>query len=183
MRLISKGYNIKFIQTHPSCSNHEKRYVFKFFSLKTKLHYVIYADYHEHDFFAVKFYAKKDRKSNRKYSNIINKGDVANILITCAKSIPELLKIYPKASFGFIGARTIDVKSEKVEGYKKNQRFRLYKYHVPQLIGDKTFLHKSYPNASSYILLNRKNMDLVKTEKAIKNIVVNTYPGLLNIEF
>jgi hypothetical protein len=147
------------------------------------LHYVIYADYHEQDFFAVKFYAKKDRRSSRKYSNIINKGDVANILITCAKSIPELLKIYPKASFGFIGARTIDVKSGKVEGYKMNQRYRLYKYHIPQLIGDKTFLHKSYPNTSAYILINRKNIDLNKTERLIKSNIVNTYPDLLNIEF
>ena len=33
-----------------------------------------------------------------------------------------------------------------------------------------------------YILLNRKNTDLSKTEKSIKNIVVSTYPDLLNIE-
>ena len=183
MKLTSSGYPLKFIQTHPSCSWHEKRYVYKFFSIKTKLHYIVFADYHVHDFIAVKFYAKKDRKSNRKYSNVINKGDVANILITCAKCIPELLKIHPTASFGFIGARTIDVKSDKVEGYKTNQRFRLYKYHIPQLIGDKTFLHKSFPNASSYILLNRKNLDLKKTEKQIKSMVCNTYPDLLNIQF
>jgi hypothetical protein len=183
MKLTSQGYDLKFIQTHPSNVNHELRYVFKFFSQKTRLHYIVYADYHEHDFFGIKFYAKKDRKSNRKYSNIVNKGDVSKILITCAKSIPELLKIYPKASFGFIGARSIDYKAKKVEGYKANQRFRLYTYHIPQLIGDRTFLHKSFPNASSYILLNRKNEDLEKVEKSIKNTVCNTYPDLLNIEF
>lgn len=183
MKLTSSGYNIKFIQTHPSCYHHEKRYVYKFFSPITKLHYIIYADYHQHDFFAIKFYAKKDKRSSRKYSQVINKGDVANILITCAKPIPQLLKIYPKASFGFIGARTIDVKSKKVEGYKTNQRFRLYKYHIPQLIGDKTFLHKSFPNASSYLLINKKNPDLINTEKLIKGVVINTYPDLLNIDF
>jgi hypothetical protein len=44
---------------------------------------------------------------------------VANIFIPCAKCIPELLKIHPTAFFGFIGARSIDVKSDKIEGHKK----------------------------------------------------------------
>lgn len=182
MQITSKGYEVKFIQTHPCCNKHEKRYVYKFFSIKTKLHYVIYADYHENDFFAIKFYSKKDRKSARKYSNVINKGDVSNILVTCAKTIPELLKIYPNASFGFIGARTIDSRVNKVEGYKKNQRYRLYSYHIPQLIGNKTFLHKSYKNVSSYILLNKKNENLENLEESIVKIVTETYPDLLNVQ-
>lgn len=83
------------------------------------MHYIVYADYHEHDFIALKFYAKKDRKSNRKYSNVINKGDVANILITCAKCIPELLKIHLTASFGFIGTRKQSMSSLiKLKGIK-----------------------------------------------------------------
>ncbi|WP_204344333.1 hypothetical protein [Psychroserpens algicola] len=183
MQLTHKGYNIRFIQTHPKCSAHEYRYVYKFFSSVTKLHYIIYCDLHAYDFIAVKFYAKIHKASPRKYSIVVNRGDVANILITCAKAIPELLIKHPNASFGFIGARTIDVESEKVEGYKKNQRFRLYTYHIPQLIGDKTFMHKSYPNASSYVLINRNNSDLKKLEKSIKSMVCSTYPDLLNIQF
>ena len=153
--------------------------MYKFFSEKTRLHYIIYADYHQFDFIALKFYAKKDRKSSRKYSNIINKGDVGNILTTCAKCIPELLKIYPNASFGFVGARTIDVETDKIEGYKTNQRYRVYKYHIPQLIGNKTFLHKSFPNASAYALIN-KNNDVTTLEEKIKNMICDTYPDLLN---
>ena len=177
-----KGYDIKFIQTHPNNTHHQKRYVYKFFSLKTKLHYIVLADHHENDFFALKFYAKKDRKSNRKYSNIINKGDVSNILVTCAKAVPEILKLFPNASFGFIGARTIDLRSNKAEGYDRNQRYKIYSYHIPQLIGDKTFLHKSYKNVSSYILLNRNMEDLKGLEESIINSVRETYPYLLDIQ-
>lgn len=181
MKLTTTGYSLKFIQTHPKCDLHEKSYVYKFFSSVTKFHYIVYADYHRYNFIAIKFYCKKDRKSSRKYSNIINKGDVSNILVTCAKCISELLKIHPQASFGFIGSRTIDHYSNKIEGIKSNQRFKLYKYHIPQLIGNQTFLHKSYPNISAYLLINRKNSDLNELELLIQDMIKNTYPDLLNV--
>ncbi|MGN6530349.1 MAG: hypothetical protein ACTHK0_01170, partial [Ginsengibacter sp.] len=57
-------------------------FIYKFYSPVTKYFYILHADYHEGDFFAVKFYCKKDRHSDFKYSKIINKGDVGNILMT-----------------------------------------------------------------------------------------------------
>jgi len=182
--LITKdGYALKFIQTHPVLDNssHKKSYIFKFFASRIKLHYIVRVEYHDYDFFALKFYAKKDRKSEHKYSNLVNKGDVSNILITCAKVIPALLKEHPKASFGFIGSRSIDRKN-KVEGYANNQRFRLYSYHIPQLIGSQTFIHKSYEEASSYTLINRAITDISKYEEDVKNMIVNTYEGVLNVD-
>jgi hypothetical protein len=94
--------------------------------------------------FAVKFYAQQQRKSDFKYSLITNKDDVINILVTTAKVVPELLKDFPSASFGFTGARTYDYRSNKVEDYRRNQRFRVYKSIVPKLIGSKTFTHYEY---------------------------------------
>lgn len=181
MQITTRGYPVQFIQTHPENSYHFKRYVYKFHSPVTKLNYIAHADCHEHDFFAIKFYAKKDRHSEVKYSKIINKGDVSGILVTCAKIIPLLLEQYPKASFGFVGARTIDNRARKVEDYKNNQRYRLYRYHIPQLIGNTVFLHKSFRNASAYILLNRKWPDLSDLESNIKEVVIHNYPDLLNI--
>jgi len=102
------------------------------------------ADYHEGDFFAVKFYCKKDRHSDFKYSKIINKGDIGNILITCAKAIPLLLKDYPQASFGFIGSRTVDEDSQKVESFINNQRFRIYKQLILLKFGEQTFAYFAY---------------------------------------
>lgn len=183
MLITSEGYELKFIQIHPvnDTTSHQKSYIYKFYSPKTKLIYILTADYHDNDFFAIKFYAKKDKRSDNKYSKIINKGDVGNILITCAKVIPILLKKYPKASFGFICSRTIDFYANKVEGHRKNQRFRLYTYHIPQMIGYKTFKHIAYKNASSYVLLNREIPDLILLEKRIKDMIIKTYPDILNI--
>jgi hypothetical protein len=183
MLIKSKGYELIFIQTHPvkDKTAHLVSYIYKFYSPKTKLNYVLTADYHENTFFAIKFYAKKDKRSDNKYSKVVNKGDVGNILVTCAKVIPILLKKFPDASFGFIGSRTIDFQSDKIEGYSNNQRFRLYTYHLPQLIGYKTFKHKAYEKASSYVLLNNNAPNLKKLEQDIKSMVINTYSNILNV--
>lgn len=94
--------------------------------------------------FALKFYAQKDSKSDFKYSHIINKGDVYNILLTCLKAVPIILEKYPGASFGFIGARTVDPVSKRVEGFSYTQLTRIYTKIVEQKIGFETFAHLSY---------------------------------------
>ena len=179
MKIITLGYPLKFIQTHPvndkSC--HLQSYVFKFFSNKTKLHYIVRAELQEKEFFAIKFYAKKDRGSDKKYFNVINKGDVAGILVTSAKVIPYLLNKFPNASFGFFGSRTIDLRSEKVESYMNNQRFRLYKYHI----GSQTFQHYAYKNGSAYGLINKNHVDIERKEQEIRNMLTFNYPDLITI--
>lgn len=185
MRITSQGYNLKFIQTHRvprhDKTGHVRSYIFKFHSPITKLHYVLTADLHQHDFFAIKFYAKQHKALDNRYSKITNKGDIVNILVTCAKTIPYFLNIFPNASFGLIGSRTIDFYADKVEGVSNNQRFRVYSYHLTQLIGHKTFEHRTYNEASSYILLNKNIPDLNLLESDIKSMIINTYPDILNI--
>ena len=185
MLITTKGYSLKFIQTHPvkDKSQHLKSFVFKFLSQKTKLNYIVRAEYHENEFFAIKFYAQKDSKSDNKYSKIINKGEVAGILVSSAKVIPYLLKTYPTASFGFIGSRTIDEKSQKVESYIENQRYKLYKYHIPQLIGNETFKHLAFKQGSAYALLNRKNTDLPDYESRVMTMLIETYNDVVSGSF
>lgn len=151
-----------------------------FFLKKNKLHYVVRAEYHKNDFFAIKFYAKKDKRSDKKYSNVTNKGDVANILITCAKSIPFLLHKFPNASFGFIGSRTLD-NANKLEGYYNNQRFKIYNYHIPQLIGSETFTHVSYVNASSYVLINNNQEDINDYKETVRLMIIDTYDDIMDL--
>ncbi|WP_272151109.1 hypothetical protein [Tenacibaculum aiptasiae] len=91
-----------------------------------------------------------------------------------------MLKIYPDASFGLIGSRTIDMRAKKVEGYSKNQRFKVYSNVIPNLIGSNTFFHKSYERASSYIIFNNKLYNDLFEEK-ILNMICKTYPDLLNV--
>jgi hypothetical protein len=61
MLITSKGYDLTFIQTIPvkDKTAHIVSYIYKFYSPRTQLNYVLTADYHENTFFAIKFYAKK----------------------------------------------------------------------------------------------------------------------------
>ena len=63
-------YPLKFIQKDicKDGSDHLFTYIYKFTLTETYLHYIIRAEYHTENVFAVKFYSKKDRKSQ--YSTI-----------------------------------------------------------------------------------------------------------------
>ena len=180
MKFNYSGYALKFIQKKPCKdeSAHELTVIFKFHSPLTRLHYIINADYHKEDVFGIKFYAQKDSKSDLKYNKIINKGDLGNILITCAKAVPILLKKYPSASFGFIGSRSVDEKSLKAEDYHNNQRFKIYKYLVKKKFGTRTFEHFEYKTLSGYLLINKHNKDIQKKERAIVKMFSETYNHL-----
>ena len=183
MNFNYEGYDLKFIQKRPcnDSSAHIFSLVYKFFSPVTKYFYILHADYHQHDFFAIKFYCKKDRNSEFKYSKIINRGDIGNILMSCVKVIPILLNDYPGASFGFIASRSIDETSQKVESYINNQRFRIYSYLIFRKFGEKTFAHFTYPDFSGYLLVNRKCADINIKEKELVELLSGTYNNLLDI--
>jgi hypothetical protein len=175
------GYSLKFVQKRPckDASNHLFTLIYKFYSPLTKYIYILHADFHEENVFAIKFYAKKDRASDYKYSRLTNKGDVGNILITCLKAIPIILQDYPEASFGFIGSRTIDKASRTAEDYQNNQRFRVYRKIVEQKIGFNLFEHYVYEAISGYLLVNKLTRQAINTrEKAIVKMFEKTYQNL-----
>jgi hypothetical protein len=155
--------------------------IFKFYSPITRYAYILRAEYHEAQVFALKFYAQKDSKSEYKYSHIINRGDVFNILITCLKSVKIILRDYPEASFGFIGARTIDPVANRAEDYENTQRFRVYSRIVEDTIGDQTFEHFTYEAVSGYLLVNRYAGNIEDKERLIKQMFIHTYNHLLDI--
>ena len=178
-----KGYPLHFIQKQPSNdeSDHLFTLIYKFYSPVTNYYYVLRAEYHKEDVFALKFYCKKDKRSDYKYSKIINKGDVGNILISCALAVPLLLKDYPSASFAFAGARSIDFDSRKVENYQKNQRFRIYRDVAAKKFGNKTFAHYEFEDLSAYLLLNRQYEDVEEHKEAIISMFASTYNNLPDI--
>ena len=153
------GYDLKFVQRE-QCNDstaHLASYIFKFYSPITRYNYIVRAEHHETDIFSIKFYCKKDRSSDHKYSIIINKGDLGNIIMTCAKVIPILLIQFPNSSFAFAAARSFDKKSKTMEPLYCTQRYRLYCGMVPHKFGDKTFSHHRNDVISSYLLHNRNS--------------------------
>lgn len=186
MKISQTAYQLKHVHFERNLytieSEHLFTHIFKFYSPKTGFVYILRAEYHNEDIFAVKFYCKQHRKSDFKYSKITNKGDVKNILLTCAKSIPILLKNYPTASFGFIGSRSIDKTNDRVENHIENQRYRIYIKIVSALIGTKTFQHREYPNQSGYLIINRKTKTkLDDKERAIIRMITREYETLPDI--
>lgn len=154
------------------------------------MQYILLADYHDNDFFALKFYPKPFRKSTKKYSLITNRGDLGNIVITCLKVIPLLLEKYPTASFGFAGARSFDPVNKKKnkkgktigrwEQLEENQRFKVYSAIVRKRIGDITFQHFIYKEISAYMLINRKCKNIDLKETIIKIMLSATYNHFSN---
>ncbi len=181
-------YELKFIQKD-KCkdgSDHLFTYIYKFFCQEIKLHYIIRAEYHHENVIALKFYCKKDRKSNYKYNKIINKGtfkSVINILDTCTTLIPLLLEKHPNCCFGLCSARSIDFSNPKklTENIENNQRFRVYSQFIQSRVGNKTFTHIEYPSISSYMLINNNVEDIDIKEMQIKKMFERTYQTIPDI--
>jgi hypothetical protein len=171
---------LKFIQ-RARCkdgSAHLHTDIFKFFSPITGYHYVVRAEYHETNVFAIKFYCKKDRKSDYKYSKIVNRGDLGNIIMSCAKVIPLLLDSFGHASFCFAASSSVNRKNIPIEEIQQTQRFRLYEYLIPLKFGKITFEHYSYPAISCYLLYNKSSL---ASKQEIEGVFKSTYQNLSEI--
>lgn len=174
------GYDLKFVQ-RARCkdgSSHLFTYVFKFHSPITRYFYILRAEFHEEDVFVIKFYVKAHRKSDLKYSKIVNRGDYGNIFISCVKCIPLLLEHHPSASFGLIGSPSYDSRSKRIESYFNNQRFKIYSRVAAEKIGTETFTHIKDENISGYLLINNCHTETDKKMKAIKDMFAKTYNNI-----
>lgn len=170
------GYPLTFIQQQrcKDTTPHLFTRVYKFRSPVTKYFYIVRADYHEGDIFAIKFYCKKDRRSENKYAKIVNRGDLGNIIMSCARLIPLLLESYPVASFAFAASPSVDSKGRK-EPINMTQRYRLYCYMIPRKFGGETFAHYAYDTISSYLLHNHASPN---SRETIEQTLISTYPTL-----
>lgn len=178
-------YELKFIQKE-SCrdgSDHLFTYIYKFFSPDTKLRYVLRAEYHTGDVFAIKFYNKAPRRSVFKYNIIVNRGYCLSILNTCLQVLRYLLVDFPEANFVLSSSRTVDLTNSRLltEDLKENQRFRIYKNFIQTRIGIGTFTHLFYSDISSYLLINNRNNDVRLKEQEILDMLQKTYENLPDV--
>lgn len=118
------GYDLKFIQCD-KCNDESKHLytkIYKFFSPITHYSYIIRAEYHELDVYAIKFYCKQFRHSDFKYSKIVNKGDFGGYW-WLAKSCP-LLSLLIVLNQHFIKSCTM---RQNFDGTKMGQNRRKIK--------------------------------------------------------
>ena len=175
--LDSEGYNIKYVQKSSPGKSDDFifAHIFKFHTCDG-LKYIIRAEMHKYDTFVVKYYASIHKNLDNKYSMLTNRHRPIKIFITCASILPILLSMYPTASFAFNGSRTVDLVSDKIEGYNTNQRFRIYRHIADALIGRETFEHYEFPEISAYLLVNRNSCTNTDTRKEeIKDMFLDIY--------
>jgi hypothetical protein len=176
--IITKtGYPFKFVQKKKirNSLGHNFTHIFTFYSSKNGLKYVVNIEEYEEELYAIKFYPKCLKRSEFKYNKIINKGDVINVLMTCASVIPYILKENKNASFGFVGSRTINSTNKFVESFNENKRYRIYSDLIKQVIGDQTFVHIEYEKISGYLLVNKRFGPISAKERKIKDVLNEIY--------
>lgn len=181
-------YDLKFIQREPcrDKSSHLWTLIYKFFCEDSKVHYIVRAEYHEENVFAIKFYCKQHRKSKYKYNklmNVHNYSGLMKILNTCILVVIKILEQFPSANLALSSARSIDFshRVKLVEDLPENQRYRVYTELIKKRIGNKTFTHYKFPKYSSYLLVNNKAKDISKKKDLIKKMFVETYNELPDV--
>jgi hypothetical protein len=127
------------------------------FCYDSKLHYIIRAEYHTENIFAIKFYCKKDKRSDFKYNKIINKHNsstVLKILNTCLSVVPMLLQLSPNCNFALLSSRSVDFSSSKrlTEGLPQNQRFRIYSRLPLKITFSSKDLRKIHSNTGGFFI-------------------------------
>lgn len=177
-------YKYYFIQKASPTSNGDAfdfSYIYKFYTDRTdkyqRLKYIIRIEAHD-SVYALKFYAARDRKLDKKYNRILKAHDYTTsmrIFVTCAYLVPEILRKHPNASFAINGARSIDIYSNKIEKKGNNQRFRIYKNLSSLMFSKDKFEHFEFEEISSYLLVNRKCGDVIKEKNKIKEMFLDRY--------
>lgn len=178
MSFDSKGYELSFVtrdnSRELSCIKFTN--IYTFYSPVTKLRYIVRAEYHDEDVFAIKFYVKNHAESAHKYNLVTNLGDTRNIIITCAKVIKILLNDFPLASFAFMGSRTYqNIPHKYQEPHQNNQRFRIYSQFIQSTFGIRTFTHFQYREIGGYLLINNKNEAIQEKERSIVKMIFKNY--------
>lgn len=140
--------------------------------------YIIEIEKFESNIYIIQFYLKSHSDSDERNSLIIaedskgKRNGATNFLIVL-NTIQDLIFSYlsrnDKASFGFVGAKSINFNKESILNTKvleienedgttvNRQRFRIYVNYVSRYFSQKFFKHLEMKSISCYLLLNKKN--------------------------
>ena len=93
----------------------------------------------------------------------------------------SILKKNQTASFGFMGAHTINLAERFEEQRSNTKRFRIYKYAIEELIGTESFTHFMNEENSTYLLVNNKVESIDLLSANADNMFIDIYPQLAGI--
>ena len=179
-----RPYELKQIQIdHSPKANElfEECFIYKFFTDEQtkggKTRYIARAEVYGESI-AVKFYpqsADEDHRYSVSTNRFTFKGTL-KVILTCANLIPKMMEKFPDASFVIKASEGVDLQTKTEEQEFNNQRFRIYKYALSQVIGNENFEHYEYPNIRVYFLINKRGFeDLESKRERIKRQLVDKF--------
>jgi hypothetical protein len=135
------------------------------FNCRFNQQYIVNVEEYPNDVFVIKFHLKSHTRSDKKYSLTTNLNDMGRVVATCLTIMMWFLtEKNPKASFGFVGANSIDEKGT-------SKRFKIYERLMSNVFSPLKFAHYTFLKSNAYLLLNRdKYTTTTELEKGLENI-------------
>lgn len=160
---------------------HQKKYLLSLtiYSFKTDNEkYLVEVEHYRSDVFVIKYFLKKHKSNKKRFNLLSHEFKCSRIVATCIILVMSILKKHPNASFGFLGAHTIDLSNKYEEKKFNTRRFRIYKYAIEELIGTENFSHYMDVTNSTYLIVNNKvgNTDVFSANAT--NMFIEIHPEL-----
>lgn len=151
--MFDSYYPHKLIQSVSSkIYGFEKEHLYTFIG-KGNHRYLIRVEEYRYDFFAVKFHLKAHTDSKNKYRLVTDYRDMQGCVRTCINVMLEIAAKNQLASFGYIGANSME------EVKENTKRFRIYNRVMQNFFLPANFAHHFLKTESTYLLLRKNNLE------------------------
>jgi hypothetical protein len=122
--------------------------------------YLIEVERYPYQIYVFKFYRRIHKNNKQKFNLMTNEGKCSRIVGTCFSIFLSIFEKNPMASFGFLGAHTIDEAKHTIESKNETKRFVVYRQAVQNYFGMETFTHFENKDTSIYLSISNKNKDV-----------------------
>lgn len=160
---------------------HHKKYLLEVVTYSFKSpnnYYLVEIEVYIHNIYIVKFYLKKDKQNPLKYHLLTNENRGSRVISTCIRIMFDIFSQNKLASFGFIGANTIQKESGFEEPKQSTKRFKIYKMTMQALFGAETFTHYADNKHSAYLMVNNKSASNTNIQQVAKQMFEDIFPEL-----
>lgn len=168
------GYEYRRVGDHSGLTTNRKHVEhLTIYQFRTELYpYLIEVEQYPYQIYVFKFYRRLHKKNKQRYNLLTNENKCSRIVATCFNIFLTIFEKNTLASFGFMGANTIDEARHIIEPKSETRRFIVYRQAVQNYFGMETFSHFEDRETSIYLSISNRNKDVLDiAEKA--TIMIN----------
>ncbi|MEP6613239.1 MAG: hypothetical protein ABJA76_15170 [Mucilaginibacter sp.] len=141
-------------------------------------YYLVEIEVYSSDIYIVKYYLKKHKHNPLKYNILTNEYRSSKVISTCIRIMLQIHSKNPMASFGFLGANTINRATGYEESKRTTKRFQVYKLAMYALFGTQTFTHYTDIEHSAYLMVSNKVKSVDEVKENAKKMFEDIFPEL-----